>query len=89
MVCLDAPGGTPLNDAPRSTWDNDAVEEFERANPKIVEAMRVFDMTMPAYIRALQADSAVRLTSSSSTENRAYADLDRGSVGDGQGSSGG
>ena len=58
------------------------VEEFEKANPEIAEAMRVFGMSMQSYALALQAASAVKTTTSDSTHTPANAYLDGHSPGD-------
>lgn len=58
------------------------VEEFEKANPQIAEAMRVFGMSMRSYVLALEAVGGVKTTASNSTESPANAYLDGRSSGD-------
>ncbi|MEO7002351.1 MAG: hypothetical protein ABI068_11045 [Ktedonobacterales bacterium] len=43
------------------------INEFERENPKIAQAMDLFDMTMTQYQAALNALRIPNLTTSSST----------------------
>ena len=52
------------------------VKEFERANPEIAEAMKLFGMSMEWYARAVQALSGTKSTTSNSTERLAHGDLD-------------
>lgn len=42
-------------------------EEFERQNPKVAEAMRLFEMTMTQYRGALNALSGPRVYQSDTT----------------------
>jgi hypothetical protein len=66
----------------RSTRDfnralDEQVNEFERDNPDIAEAMRLFGMSMKSYASAVQAANLTKSTTSDSTSVRdAYAHLD-------------
>lgn len=61
---------------PAQTVIDAQIEEFEKANPKVAEAMRVFGLSMRSYVLALEAASGVRTTSSSSTVAAEDAHLD-------------
>ncbi len=45
----------------------DQIADFETQNPKLLEAMRLFGMTMTEYRSALHAMQAPRITTGSST----------------------
>lgn len=58
------------------------VEEFERSNPEVGEAMRLFGMSIRSYMLALQATKAMMTSTSDSTTSIANAYLDGDSAGD-------
>lgn len=61
---------------------NRQVEAFERANPRVAEAMKLFGISMQSYARAIQALSGAKTITSNSTQSFSYGDMERHTAGD-------
>ncbi|OFW62608.1 MAG: hypothetical protein A2Y74_08385 [Actinobacteria bacterium RBG_13_63_9] len=46
---------------------DEQMQQFERQNPEIAEAMKVFGMSMKSYVMAVQATNPTKSTTSDST----------------------
>jgi len=56
---------------------DEQLQQFERENPEIAEAMKVFGMSMKSYVMAVQATNPTKSTTSDSTSvSVGYAHLD-------------
>jgi len=55
----------PTRDFNRALYEQ--VSQFERDNPDIAEAMKVFGMSMKSYVMAVQATNPTKSTTSDST----------------------
>lgn len=62
----------------RDNGMQDRMDEFERQNPKVAEAMRLFGLSLAQYHGALNAMRGVRITQGNSTKPSPNAPTTRG-----------